>query len=96
MSKGGAPKGNNNAAKGKRLSAVLQKRLAERDEEESLMNVLIDKALDGDMPAIKEVFDRIDGKPKQSVDIDGQLITKEKVLTALEAATISRGLESDC
>lgn len=92
----GAPKGNNNAAKAKRLSSVLQARLAERDEEAKLMNVLIDKGLDGDLAAIKEILDRVDGKPKQSMDIDGQLITREKILTAVEAATIAKGLDDDC
>lgn len=65
----GAPKGNNNATKARRLSSVLQKRMEERKDEENLMNVLLDKALEGDLPAIKEVFDRIDGKAKQSIDI---------------------------
>lgn len=65
----GAPKGNNNAAKSRRLSSVLQKRMEERKDEDNLMNVLLDKALEGDLPAIKEVFDRIDGKAKQSIDI---------------------------
>ena len=31
---------------------------------------LIAKALSGDVQAIKEIGDRIDGKPKQSVDVD--------------------------
>ena len=66
---GGAPKGNKNATKAKRLSSHLQKRLEERAVECDLMDVLLDKALEGDLPAIKEVFDRIDGKAKQSIDI---------------------------
>lgn len=73
---GGAPKGNNNATKSKRLSSVLQKRLAERAEEEKLMNVLLDKALEGDLPSIREVFDRIDGKAKQSIDVEANVFTK--------------------
>jgi len=69
MAKSGGQPGNTNATKGRRLSSVLQKRMEERKDEESLMNVLLDKALEGDLPAIKEVFDRIDGKSKQSIDI---------------------------
>ena len=69
MAKSGGQIGNNNATKGKRLSSVLQKRMEERKDEDKLMNVLLDKALEGDLPAIKEVFDRIDGKAKQSIDI---------------------------
>jgi len=64
---GGAPKGNSNAAKAKRLSKALQDRLAERNKQQDLMDALLDKALDGDIAAIKEVFDRIDGKPKQAI-----------------------------
>lgn len=64
--RGGQP-GNSNAAKGRRLSAVLRKRLEEREEEQKLMDVLLDRALGGDMVAIKEVFDRIDGKVKQAI-----------------------------
>ena len=73
----GAPKGNNNAAKAKRVSSHLQKRLEERAMECELMDVLLDKALEGDLPAIKEVFDRIDGKAKQSIDIAD--ITEQRI-----------------
>jgi len=64
---GGAPKGNTNASKAKKLSKMLQDRLTERKEEQALMDKLLDLALGGDMAAIKEVFDRIDGKPKQAI-----------------------------
>ncbi len=70
MNKGGAPKGNNNGAKSKRLSSMLQARLAEREQEQELMDTLLGLALDGDLGAIKEVFDRIDGKAKQSIDVE--------------------------
>jgi hypothetical protein len=64
--KGGQP-GNNNAGKGRHLSKLLADRLAERAQAQELMDVLLEKALTGDMMAIKEVFDRIDGKPKQAI-----------------------------
>ena len=67
MANRGGQIGNNNAGKGKRLSAMLQARLTERKEEQALMDKLLDLALAGDMAAIKEVFDRIDGKPKQAI-----------------------------
>lgn len=38
-----------------------------------IANQLVNLAASGDIPAIKEIFDRIDGKPHQSVDLDGQL-----------------------
>lgn len=36
---------------------------------ERLADALVTKALDGDVPAIKEIGDRLDGKPAQSVAI---------------------------
>jgi hypothetical protein len=37
---------------------------------ETIANTLIQLALSGDVQAIKEVFDRCEGKPKQSLDLD--------------------------
>lgn len=88
----GAPKGNNNAGKGARLSKVLKKRLEERAKESELIDVLINKALEGDLAAIKEVFDRIDGKPKQSIDMAAEVTQKNvKELTDDELAAIAAG-----
>ena len=41
---------------------------------------LVDKALDGDVPAIKEIGDRLDGKPTQQVEatVDGNLTVEIK------------------
>ena len=36
-----------------------------------LARKLVTKALDGDVTAMKEIGDRLDGKPKQSVDLSG-------------------------
>jgi len=85
----GAPKGNTNATKSRRLSSVLQKRMEERKDEDNLMNVLLDKALAGDLPAIKEVFDRIDGKAKQSIDIADVTEARVDELTDEELADIA-------
>ena len=67
---GGAPKGNQNAAKSAQMSAKLRARLEERAKMSEIVDQLIDKACEGDLAAIKEVFDRLDGKPKQSIDMD--------------------------
>lgn len=85
----GAPKGNTNATKAKRLSSVLQRRMEERKDEDNLMNVLLDKALEGDLPAIKEVFDRIDGKAKQSIDIADVSTQRANELTDDELTDIA-------
>jgi hypothetical protein len=39
---------------------------------ETIAKTLITMALSGDVQAIKEVFDRCEGKPKQSLDLDIQ------------------------
>lgn len=44
-----------------------------------IANQLVDLAMTGDVPAIKEIFDRIDGKAHQSVDLDAQLAGDFKV-----------------
>jgi hypothetical protein len=68
----GAPTGNQNASKGKRFASVLEKRIEELKAMDGIVDALITKALEGDMPAIKEVADRLDGKPRQQVDLGGQ------------------------
>lgn len=46
---------------------------------------LVDKATEGDVPAIKEINDRVDGKAHQSVELSGDLtISHEEALGALE------------
>lgn len=92
----GAPKGNSNAVKGKRLSSVLKQRLIERAQEDELMNVLLDKALEGDLQSIKEVFDRVDGKANQSIDIQADIVATEKKLTKREIELLAKELENNC
>ncbi len=53
---------------------------------QEIIAVLIAKALDGDMAAIKEIFDRLYGKPKESLDANVKTQNKvESGLTALYA-----------
>lgn len=83
MASKGGQVGNQNASKGKRFASVLEARIEELKAMPLIAQALIDKALDGDMQAIKEVADRLDGKPKQQIDVGGQednpLITAIKV-----------------
>ena len=70
-----APIGNQNARKAKELkdslkyvldnfeNSAIKKGQALRE----IATKLIEKALDGDMAAIKEIGDRIDGKPAQEI-----------------------------
>jgi hypothetical protein len=82
----GAPKGNNNASKGKRFVSMIEKRLEELDAMQRIADALIAKALEGDMQAIKEIGDRLDGKAKQQIDLGGQ--EDNPILTAIEVKLI--------
>ncbi len=68
-----APLGNHNAAKSKMWSAAIQRALAERsrlagkEALDQLAGALLDKAGEGDMAALKELGDRLDGKAVQAV-----------------------------
>lgn len=67
MAKNGAPKGNNNATKGKMWSDAVRKALVQRKALKPIAEKLIAMALEGDMQAIKEIGDRLDGKAVQAV-----------------------------
>lgn len=72
----GAPIGNQNARKGKWAEA-LERAVHEEDPItrkrflDAIADKLREKAVDGDMQAIKELGDRIDGKPAQSLEHSG-------------------------
>lgn len=69
-----APIGNDNAAKGAEWRSSIKRALARRGESgwreglDTLADRLIDAASAGDAWALKEIGDRIDGRPKQTVD----------------------------
>jgi hypothetical protein len=63
--------GHGNRAKGKVVQSVIARRLEERAAIAVIVDALIDKAMDGDLAAAKEIFDRIDGKPKQQTEVTG-------------------------
>lgn len=69
-----APKGNQNAAKGKLWNDALRKALAQEDGRRLRLAAeqLLDKAADGEPWAIKELADRLDGKAFQSVELSGE------------------------
>ena len=72
---GGAPKGNNNAGKGKLFYGQLRKALVQEDALKLRMiaEKLVESAIQGEPWAIKEVMDRVDGKAHQSTSLeDGQ------------------------
>lgn len=68
----GAPVGNQNAAKAKVWSAAIHRALEKRgkakaDALEALAEKLLTKCDEGDMAALKELGDRLDGKPVQAL-----------------------------
>ena len=75
MANRGAQPGNINASKGTQFRDALRKALASYElgnikRKKALHHVaesLITKAIDGDIPAIKEIGDRLDGKPAQAI-----------------------------
>ena len=69
-----APLGNRNAAKAKVWSAAIERALERRASERlpalnELADKLIDMALAGDMQALKEFGDRIEGKAVASTEL---------------------------
>jgi len=70
----GAPIGNVNAIKGRPWGDALKRALARREADGKGLNaiaeVLTEKALEGDLAAIKEIGDRLDGKPAQVIGGD--------------------------
>jgi len=73
---GGQP-GNKNAEKGRLWSRAIDKALANRSKTDAfgemveLAEQLLVKCNDGELAALKEFGDRIDGKPAQSVSLGG-------------------------
>jgi hypothetical protein len=65
----GAPVGNKNATKNKLWADAINRALLAEDGKKlrALADKLIDRALEGDVTALKEVGDRVDGKPAQAI-----------------------------
>ncbi len=79
MSGPGAPEGNDNAHKGAQWKQAIKRALAHksgktyREGLDLVATKFIEAAEQGDAWAIKDLADRIDGKPAQSLDIGGEL-----------------------
>lgn len=71
----GAPTGNNNASKAKVWSAAIERALSNRsaltnkNAIDALAERLLAKCDEGDMSALKELGDRLEGKPAQGIDL---------------------------
>ncbi len=74
----GAPLGNQNGAKGKLWAAAIQRaldirtsRLDRKQAVDDLAEKLLAKCDEGDMAALKELGDRLDGRPAQALQLTG-------------------------
>lgn len=76
-----APEGNNNSSKDNRLWANTIRRAIVQGDGQKLRAIaekLIELAASGDIQAIKEIGDRLDGKSQQRVDVEhGGVVTHE-------------------
>lgn len=77
---GGAPVGNQNAKKARECAEALRWALehyesgtiAQGRALRAIASKLVDKATKGDLQAITEIFNRLDGKPTQPVEQSGE------------------------
>ena len=102
-----APKGNTNSATGKDGRRALELALEHYPEIPEVIGrirtlimmwkPIITKAFEeGDLAAMKEINDRLDGRPAQSVTLDADITTTEKKLTAKEVSILAKELNNDC
>jgi hypothetical protein len=88
----GAPEGNQNATKSKRLFNSALKRALTQDPKrlETIVEKLVSLAELGESWAVKELIDRVDGKAPQPVvggdDDDNPITVKEIIIRAVDAA----------
>ena len=73
INKGGAPEGNDNARKGKLFYDQLRRVLVQNDQLKlrQVSEKLVEAAIEGEPWAVKEVFDRMDGKAVAIQEIQG-------------------------
>jgi hypothetical protein len=84
--KGGAPIGNQNGRKGKLFYDALKIALVQEDRKKlrTITDKLVKSAEAGEPWAIKEVMDRIDGKPVNTTELSGADNTPLKLVVAWE------------
>jgi len=86
ISKAGAPVGNNNNKRGKLFYDSLRVALVQEDRKtlRKITDTLVKAAMDGEPWAVKEVMDRIDGKPVNTTELSGTDNTPLKLVVAWE------------
>ncbi len=71
--KGGAPVGNQNSKKGKLFYDALRVALVQEDRKKlrKITDKLVQAAEEGEPWAVKEIMDRMDGKPVNTTELSG-------------------------
>lgn len=70
----GAPKGNKNAARGRTWRDAIDRAMKRnRTALDKCADALLNAAMTGDMTALKELGDRLDGKPQQAIEHSGSV-----------------------
>ena len=107
MAEKGAQPGNQNAAKAKVWSAAIHRALETRTksridgkkEIDALAEKLLDLVAAGDLPALKEFGDRMEGKPAKAIiggnEDDPPIAIKELVIRAIDATSNRSTEESE-
>lgn len=94
MATSGAQVGNKNGIKNRPWAEAIERALKQADKDPKkkratlnrLAERMIDLAESGDIAALKEIGDRLDGKPKQSVDAE---VTGTLTLAQLAAKAVA-------
>ena len=82
----GAPLGNQNAAKAKKWAAAVERALCKRSGKElaealdDLAEKFIDAVEAGDIAGYRELADRLDGKPAQQLQLQGDEAQPLKII----------------
>lgn len=84
--KGGAPVGNQNGKKGKLFYDALRVALVQEDRKRlrKITEKLVESAENGEPWAVKEIMDRMDGKPVNTTELSGTDNTPLKLVVAWE------------
>lgn len=91
----GAPTGNSNAAKAKVWTAAIERALANRsrldqkDALDSLAEKLLAKCDEADLGALKELGDRLEGKPAQSLTLGGDSQNPVHTVSKIELVALT-------
>lgn len=85
----GAPLGNRNQSKTKPWADAIRRALARREKSgkgadlNRLAEALLDRAGEGDLTALREIGDRLDGKPAQAITAE---VTTPPVMISIKNA----------